>query len=556
VPLCFAAGAWQAVDHQVGWVDPRDAALDQLAARDAQLHALTSPRFEAVDLVAELQLNPELAPLVLRQALRAGALSPALTALTELTEDSRQALSGWEDRLSAEAGIQPRRQAPAPEPLRVAVGGFADLPASTDAVAPSRDATESRRLFDRVGRPLLARDSAGAPWSSVAADHLVPQVVEELLAEVSPGGALRTTLDLALARRLSNALDDAVERLESRAAGGTIVLLSARDAELLAAVTSHRGGTIGQPEGQFTHATPFGHQALLQAREPASIAKLITTAATYRSGRDANAEISSMDCNGAIRLGSEVLYCTSISGALRGLDQAMASSCNVAFAELGRRIGSQALLNEYERFGFQLSGQGSARLGFVPSTALRSRAFGDLAVGLNYVEITPLHAALLGRTLVDGRWLPARLVRAETGQRGWSSRPLSEGVVLRDPLSRSTQGPASATSSVLIEPAALVPLQRSMRAVVRRGTAAGVAPQGLQVAMKTGTGRTDHEGFHVNYIGFTGTPSQPNERDVAFSVRLVGGRSSRWVRREAKLLTSEVLRIVQDQQRVPEGLTW
>ncbi|REK04231.1 MAG: hypothetical protein DWQ36_17455 [Acidobacteria bacterium] len=495
---CVCTGFWMSAERIAGRSDLELAMLERMVSGGG----------EAAPLAEQLQQSPGLQPLLLRRALTEGRFAAALDAIATLPPERQQQLGGWTSRLRDEA--------------------------RDDGV---------RRLFDRHGRPILAEGAVAAPA------ELVPQVLVEALDALEPGAAARTTLDLRLSRDLSEPLARAVEGLRSRSAAGTVVVLSAHSGELLAAVST-------APEGPT-------HQALLQQREPASIAKLITTNATYRAGLDADSEIAAMRCDGAVRFGREPLWCPSVQGALLGLDDAMASSCNVAFAELGRRIGPERLLAEYERFGFRLAGAGEARLGYVPETALSARQFGDLSVGLNHVEITPLHAALLARTMVDGVWRPARLLRSRTGRTGRSARALGRPLVEADPLASSSLGAdlGRFDGEVLIEPDVLPLLQRSMRGVVRSGgTANGVAPWGLPVAMKTGTGRTWNEGFHVNYIGYTGEghtgEGRASAADVAFSVRLVGGRSSRWVRREARQLTAELLRILAQRHRsVPELAT-
>ena len=63
-----------------------------------------------------------------------------------------------------------------------------------------------------------------------------------------------------------------------------------------------------------------------------------------------------MRCRGHERYAGELLYCPSIAGRLRGLDRAMAVSCNVAFANLGVRVGRDRLLAEFQRYGFDFRG--------------------------------------------------------------------------------------------------------------------------------------------------------------------------------------------------------
>ncbi len=119
---------------------------------------------------------------------------------------------------------------------------------------------------------------------------------------------------------------------------GSIVVVDPKSGEILAAVSD-----------PLTFATG-GSPALEQMREPASIAKILTTAAALRAGVDPDHFLSDRVCRGQEYYDGEVLYCPSVAGRLRGLDKAMAVSCNVAFASLGVcSIGRQAVLGEYKR---------------------------------------------------------------------------------------------------------------------------------------------------------------------------------------------------------------
>ena len=145
------------------------------------------------------------------------------------------------------------------------------------------------------------------------------------------GPALRLGLDLELSRI-------ALEALGERQ--GSIVLVDPRSGEVRAAVTDALTART-EPAAAFE-----------QRREPASIAKLITTAAAYRAGHDADALIGRMTCTGVERYGGQPLWCPWPTGPLAGLDQALAVSCNLAFANLAMRVGRERLVEEYRRWGF------------------------------------------------------------------------------------------------------------------------------------------------------------------------------------------------------------
>ena len=57
------------------------------------------------------------------------------------------------------------------------------------------------------------------------------------------------------------------------------------------------------------------------------------------AGLDPDALISRITCTGVERYGGQPLWCAWPGGALAGLDDALAKSCNVAFANLGVELG-------------------------------------------------------------------------------------------------------------------------------------------------------------------------------------------------------------------------
>ncbi|MEM1178095.1 MAG: penicillin-binding transpeptidase domain-containing protein [Acidobacteriota bacterium] len=341
------------------------------------------------------------------------------------------------------------------------------------------------------------------------ADGLDPQLIPAILGDAADGvGAhtLHTTLD----RELSEAARRAFGRFR-----GSIVLVDPWNGDVLAAVSDRK--TLRREGG-----TP----AFEQMREPASISKLITTAAYLRDGGDPDARLRRMACRGHLSYSGQRLYCPVIAGPLRGLDRAMAVSCNVAFAELATEIGRPALLGELRRFGFDRPFRASAGIRFPAGRVVTAggdqRQLADLAIGLEASDITPLHAALLAAVVANGGELPEpALVRAADGRLGLHPRPLD-----------------AAPNRTVLDPAHADVLRQSMRAVAERGTGMRMKTRGFPVAMKTGTASHPAHGFHVNYIGFGPLP----HARVAFCVRITHQGTSRRVRSAATQVTTRLLR--------------
>ena len=376
----------------------------------------------------------------------------------------------------------------------------------------ARDAGARKLLFDRNGALVAIVGREGGIEADPDAAPLLTGIRERLPA-LPEGDAARLSIDLGLSRVALEALG------EHR---GSIVLVEPRTGAVLAAVSDERT------------AAAEGAAAFTQRREPASIAKLLTSAAAYRAGVDADVEIKRMTCGGVERYGEKPLWCTFAAGPLEGLDHALALSCNVAFANLGTRLGTEGMVAEYRLWGFDAGGDallGAA--GRVHTPPRTPRQLADLSVGLELADVTPLHAALLAAVVAnDGRMPDPRLVSGACGALGLRDEPL----------------PLSAGRDVL-EPEVARRLRRAMEAVAQYGTGVGLAPPGFPIAMKTGTAAEWGRGYHVNYIGMGPLPDPA----IAFCVRVTNGRSSPAVTRAARDVTRRLLAALADRRPAIEA---
>jgi len=425
---------------------------------------------------------------------------PALRALTRLGERTGHPLAGvYRAALEVEGGDL----AQARERLRADSSPFASrgLGREIEAVLALLDQGAVTIVRDRGGRRvghldpsrrLVLADGVDPAW--------VPPAVEAALASAAPSPGLRLSLDLDLAHLAQSAL------LGRR---GSVVVLDPRTGAVLAAVSDPRTAAAG------------GTPAFEERREPASISKLITTAAALRAGLDPDAAIAQMTCTGSQRYQGGTLWCSHPAGRLEGLDEALAMSCNVAFANLGVLVGRKRLLDELRRWGFDGGELGLGPAGRILTAAGSERQLADLSIGLEATDLTPLHGALLAAVIGNqGRMPEPFLLEAAQGPLGLEPRPFDQ------PPARD-----------VIDPAWLGVLSRAMQAVSAYGTAAGLAPEGFPVAMKTGTGATWHLGYHANHIGVGPWP----DPRVAFCVRVTYEPSSGRVTRAARQVVGALL---------------
>jgi hypothetical protein len=348
-------------------------------------------------------------------------------------------------------------------------------------------------FFDGGGafHPELGGPSTWVPPAALAAARARPR-----------GRGLRLSADFDLSAAALAAL---------RSYRGTIVLVDLTTGEVRAAVSDAR-----------TRASEGGTPALDQRREPASIAKIVTTAAALRAGHDADAEVSGMVCEGSQRYRGGTLWCGYPAGPLiGGLKQAFAVSCNIAFANLAIEVGWRGMVDELHRWGFDAPREEMPGAGRVLKTEGTERELASLGIGLDLTEITPLHAALLASVLAHGEMARPSLVSADDGALGLSPRPI-----------------APRPARPILDPAWIPLIQHALEGVVEEGgTAEGVAPPSFPIVMKTGTASAPRLGYHVNYVG-VGPMPRPT---IAFAVRITHQPSSMIVRDAAQEVLSALL---------------
>jgi penicillin-binding protein A len=522
-PLAWGFAALAAAGALLAWLSlsasadlqrgrERLLAGDTAAARVAFGRARRWPRHSAAARAGEIAAaaragSPAVEPVSLSELETLGPEALLLAALAEGRLDAAGALAD----LARRAGHPLGR-------LYAAAIAF-DRGDEKDARALAAGAPlASRGLGARLRRALFARDAGavtlvldrrGELAATVGRDgRLEPEPeAAALLAGVLPklpalpaGDAARLSVDLDLSRLAREALGGH---------RGSIVLVDVHSGAVLAAVSDDR-----------TAATE-GAAAFTQRREPASIAKVLTAAAAFRAGLDADAEIRRMTCTGVERYGGQPLWCAWPAGPLEGLDHALAVSCNIAFANLGVRLGAERIVAEYRLWGFDEPGGLLGAAGRVHTRPITPRQVADLSDGLTLVDVTPLHAALLAAVVAnDGRLPEPRLLTGPCGRLGLSDGP--------------TVPP---TGRDVLDPAVARRLRRAMQAVAEVGTGAGLAPAGLPVAMKTGTAAEPGRGYHVNYIGMAPLPYPA----IAFCVRVTNVGTSPGVNAAAREVTRRLL---------------
>ena len=228
--------------------------------------------------------------------------------------------------------------------------------------------------------------------------------------------------------------------------------------------------------------------------QPGSTFKVITTSAIY--DHDPSVALITWPNQSFIHLPQTTKTLQNYAGESCGgsLANALAVSCDTAYAQIGMDLGAQNLADEANSFGFNkvppidLPGAGAAYFPPAATIAGNKPVTAYSAIGQENVQETPLQDALVAAGIADeGKimvpHLMARIV-SDTGQL----------VTTFQPSVWQTATSASTADKV----------RNLMLGVVSGGTAAGVFPSSLDVAAKTGTAETGASGCSADWMIATG----------------------------------------------------
>ncbi len=319
---------------------------------------------------------------------------------------------------------------------------------------------------------------------------------------VSVRSALRR-LALGEGRRgcdLVLSVDLGVQRAAERAMAGrrgAVVALDPRTGAVLA-ILSNPGFDPNRISSDWDRLAaapaPLFNRATLGLYPPGSTIKPLIAAVALRAGAVRADE--AFECAGTIPVASggreadarEISCPSGASHGLVRLSDAIALSCNVAFAQVGWKLGPARLYNGLREFGFgqALPFDVAATAGRAPSVRdLDRAAVAQIAIGQGELVTSPLHMAVAIGAIANGgsmlRPFAVSEVRSPSGA-VWRARPAALG----RPVPRDV---ARAVVDMMVE-------------AVTRGTARSAAIPGVRVAGKTGTAQNPHGAPHAWFAGF------------------------------------------------------
>jgi membrane carboxypeptidase/penicillin-binding protein len=346
-------------------------------------------------------------------------------------------------------------------------------------------------IFDRDGHAIAAYQIGNQEL--VAIDRTFEALIDKRAGQLTFGAQLGR---LGVNDSIETTLDAAVQKAAMQSLGGfrgSIVAIDPRTNEVLAIASNAERG-------------PLANLALERQYEPGSVIKVLTGLNAVGSGMDLK-PLFPYQCNGELMIDGRHFgdWLPAGHGTLPTLNDALAQSCNVVFADLGVRLGVQRLRAFMTSAGFD----GQADLGVFPVPLGRTvgQIFNNFetafyAIGLEHESINALHLAMIGSLMANrGELVHPRLLRARRSLLGEPSAP-----------------PPAPTRTRVASPEAAEVMVRAMVAVAEdpKGTGRRAAIPGLTVAIKTGTAGERRPGGNLEALIVAFAPAEKPR--IAFAV--------------------------------------
>lgn len=312
-----------------------------------------------------------------------------------------------------------------------------------------------------------------------------------------PGMDLVLTIDSRLQHQMELELEEAVKNYGAK--GGTAIVADPRTGEILAMASrpvfnpNQYAATINEENAH--------NRAVESQFEPGSTFKLVTLAAAIEEGVfDPNAMFQS----GYIRVGDQVIRdWNGVGWGSITYREGIKKSSNVAFVELGKRLGSQKLIHYIDRFGFgNITNRLGKRTGIDLPAEGRGYFFGrnvypaelaTVSFGQG-ISVTPIQqVAAICAIANDGEWVKPHVLKEvwepDLNKRVKTIKPEKKRIIQSETAKQ---------------------VRQLMRDVVTDGTGVEADIPGYGVAGKTGTAqKPDPEGkgylkdkYVVSFIGF------------------------------------------------------
>ncbi|MGC4107147.1 MAG: penicillin-binding protein 2 [Thermomicrobiales bacterium] len=347
--------------------------------------------------------------------------------------------------------------------------------------------------------------------SGSAGRNAVDRAVNELLDRSEDGFDLYLTLDTALQQQ-------ATDLLSGRK--GAVVLLDPHTGETLAFASVPNydpnrlfSTTTAENDGVRSYwdelskdpAAPFVLRANLGLYTPGSTFKTITSAAAIETGT-ATPDTVYQD-NGELVIDGRTLVENNRPDPSRTewtLEEGVAWSLNVVFAQVGLQLGANRLWDYGTRFGFETSPPFDLPVAQSQIASSRSfldsqNALADTAFGQGQILTTPLQMALVAATFAAGGTAPTPYLVSRVAD--------STNKTIRTNAPGAWQKPVSASTANQVA--------GMMVNAVQNGSVQAAITAGYTVGGKTGTAETGDGSIHSWFIGFIG------QQDSRYAIAVV-----------------------------------
>ena len=365
----------------------------------------------------------------------------------------------------AAAQIATGKLADAEQTLRSPVGGQAPR---LSAALGERKSGFYPLLLDRNNQPIAVYQMANKDLVAINRDFdALTATFAAQLPRLGVNDTIETTLDPAIQKAAMQALGGF---------RGSLVAIDPRTNELLAvASTAHE------------------NLAFDRQYEPGSIIKVLTGLSALESGVDVKSMFP-YECKGDLLIDGRHFgdWIGPGHGTLPTLDDALAESCNIFFADVGLRVGADRLHRLMTAAGFDQ--QADLGVFAVPLGKSVGRTFNNFetafySIGLAHESMNTLHAAMVASMMANrGVLTTPRLLRAR-----------------HSILGEVTMQPPAQGKTVVAKPENAAVMVQAMVAVATKpkGTGRRAPVEGTTLAMKTGTaGNRADGGLEALIIAF------------------------------------------------------
>ncbi|NYH44209.1 peptidoglycan glycosyltransferase [Micromonospora jinlongensis] len=352
-------------------------------------------------------------------------------------------------------------------------------------------------------------------------DNLIGDRFKDMFTGDDTGGG---NVLLTLSKRAQDVAYDQLGNNQVGAKKGAVIAIDPRTGAVQALVSmpsfdpnplaSHDGAeaTAAFNKLEKDPAEPLKNRALSETLPPGSTFKIVVAAAALENGISKTTQIPAGSSYTPPTSGSPIRNAAaSICPEPKvTLMEAVTESCNTGFAQLGVRLGADAIKEKARQFGFEQEdltvgqlGEGGlrtepSRTGDMqnPDGSTDPAALAQSSIGQNNVTMTPLEGAMIaGAVANNGSQMRPYLVRQLLAPDRTTSYYTAKARELRQP----------------VDAQVATDLREMMVSVVENGTGRKAAINGYTVGGKTGTAqsapdRPDHGWFIGFALDKNGTP--------------------------------------------------